>query len=225
MATPKGMASRTASADVVRARAAYDAMSGWYAMAARFESPLHERALAALRPEPGERVLEVGAGTGELLVAIARAVGPRGRAVGLDVSSGMLAAARRTVRQAGADPSVSLVVGDGGRLPFEDGRLDAVVMAFTLERFPEDRLTDVLAEARRALRVGGRLVVVSMGLGEPGAATVDLYEALHRRWPRWFDCRPIDAAARIEAAGFAVSASETTTMWTLPVDVVAAVRA
>ena len=73
------------------ARHVYDRTSRWY----RFvEEPFERRARTAgldlLSARPGERVLELGCGAGGALVALARAVGPEGRVVGLDLSPGMI---------------------------------------------------------------------------------------------------------------------------------------
>src|SRR4051794_41291919 len=63
--------------------------------------PLGARALAALAPAPGEAVLDVGCGCGASTLDLARAVGPGGRVLGVDVSEPMLAVARRRAGGAG----------------------------------------------------------------------------------------------------------------------------
>jgi demethylmenaquinone methyltransferase/2-methoxy-6-polyprenyl-1,4-benzoquinol methylase len=102
----------------------------------------------ALALRPGERVLDVGAGTGVSTEELGRS---GAYAVGADLSIGMLQAGRR------ARPAVPLLAGDALKLPFPDGAFDAVTISFALRN-----VTDVdgaLGELARVTRPGGRLVV------------------------------------------------------------------
>ncbi|WP_268240455.1 demethylmenaquinone methyltransferase [Mangrovihabitans endophyticus] len=103
---------------------------------------------AALGLRPGERVLDVGAGTGVSTVEFERA---GAFAVGADLSTGMLRAGRQTGR------AVPLVAGDALRLPFPDGTFDAVTISFALRNVVDTGAA--LRELGRVTRVGGRLVV------------------------------------------------------------------
>lgn len=103
---------------------------------------------AALDLRTGERVLDVGAGTGVSTAELARS---GAYAVGVDLSLGMLAAGRR-VR-----PAVPLLAGDALRLPFRDGAFDAVTISFALRNVVDTRAA--LRELARVTRPGGRLVV------------------------------------------------------------------
>jgi demethylmenaquinone methyltransferase/2-methoxy-6-polyprenyl-1,4-benzoquinol methylase len=103
---------------------------------------------AALGLRPGERVLDVGAGTGVSTEELRRS---GAFAVGADISLGMLRAGRR-VR-----PDVPLLAGDALELPFADGTFDAVTISFALRNVVD---TDAaLRELARVTRPGGRLVV------------------------------------------------------------------
>ncbi|WP_262286764.1 demethylmenaquinone methyltransferase [Micromonospora sp. MA102] len=103
---------------------------------------------AALGLRPGERVLDVGAGTGVSTEELARS---GAFAVGVDLSTGMLAVGRRL------RPAVPLVAGDALRLPFPDGAFDAVTISFALRNVVD--LDAALREFARIVRPGGRLVV------------------------------------------------------------------
>jgi demethylmenaquinone methyltransferase/2-methoxy-6-polyprenyl-1,4-benzoquinol methylase len=103
---------------------------------------------AALALRPGERVLDVGAGTGVSTEELGRS---GAFAVGADLSTGMLRAGRAT------RPAVPLVAGDALRLPFPDGVFDAVTISFALRNVVDTGAA--LRELARVTRPGGRLVV------------------------------------------------------------------
>jgi demethylmenaquinone methyltransferase / 2-methoxy-6-polyprenyl-1,4-benzoquinol methylase len=103
---------------------------------------------AALGLRHGDRVLDVGAGTGVSTVELAR---DGAFAVGVDMSLGMLRAGRRT------RPDVPLVAGDALRLPFPDASFDAVTISFALRNVVA--VEAALRELGRVTRAGGSLVV------------------------------------------------------------------
>jgi demethylmenaquinone methyltransferase / 2-methoxy-6-polyprenyl-1,4-benzoquinol methylase len=102
----------------------------------------------ALAPRPGERVLDVAAGTAVSTVELARS---GAYAVAADFSRGMLAAGRRAGRRS------PMVAADALRLPFGDGTFDAVTISFGLRNVAD--ADTALRELARVTRHGGRLVV------------------------------------------------------------------
>lgn len=98
----------------------------------------------------GERVLDVGTGTGGTLDEARRRVGPGGMAVGVDFTPAMLARARGL-----------RVLGDALRLPFPAGAFDAVVSSFVLRDVADQRTS--LAEMARVARPGGRVGILEIG--------------------------------------------------------------
>jgi SAM-dependent methyltransferase len=116
-----------------------------------------EAVLAALDPQPGERVLDLGVGPGLLAATVAERVGAGGAVTGIDVSPDMLAiAAARQLAPGAAAPTFR--EGSVTDLPFPDGAFDAAVCTQVYEYVADMPLA--LREAARVLRPGGRLVVL-----------------------------------------------------------------
>lgn len=204
------------------ARASYNRLSRWYdAIAGSTEKKYRDWGLQKLSAQPGERILEIGFGTGHCLVSLAQAVGPAGDVIGLDISDGMLAIARERLRNAKLDDRVELHLGDAANLDFiEAGSLDGVFMSFTLELFDNPEIPHVLGECHRILKPGGRIAVVSMTKTNPPGLAVRIYEWFHERAPNYADCRPIFARQSIEQSGFAIQDVSVSSMWGLPVEIV-----
>ena len=207
-----------------QARHVYDRTSRWHRFA---EEPFERRARTAgldlLRVQPGERVLELGCGAGGALIALARAAGPTGRVVGMDLSPGMIRQAAARLRRAGLADRAVLLVGDATSIPWPDVSVDALFMAFTLELFDTPEIPLVLAECRRVLRPGGRIGVVSLSRAAPVRWPTRLYERLHDRFPAALDCRPIYVRCALEKAGFIIQKAIIKYMWIL-VEVILAVK-
>jgi ubiquinone/menaquinone biosynthesis C-methylase UbiE len=130
---------------------------GFALMGLDLEHLRHEKDLTvrALRLRAGGRVLDVACGPGNFTAAFAAAVGPDGTAVGVDLSTPMLARARRDNAASGA----SYVLGDATRLPFGDRSFDAVNCFAALYLIPEPFA--VIDEMVRVIRPGGRLALMA----------------------------------------------------------------
>jgi ubiquinone/menaquinone biosynthesis C-methylase UbiE len=100
---------------------------------------------------PGGIALDVGCGTGSVTASLARAAGPDGLALGVDISEPMLA---RAVR-AEAGPQIGFLRADAQRLPLRDETVDAVISVAVLQLIPDPAAA--LAEMARVLRPGGLL--------------------------------------------------------------------
>ncbi|MSR59485.1 MAG: methyltransferase domain-containing protein [Planctomycetaceae bacterium] len=206
-------------------RAFYDKIAHVYDLLSEHtESPLKQEGLKLLAAKPGEKVLEIGFGTGHCLVDLAKAAGPSGRVYGIDLSDKMRdLAAANLAKQNLADRS-ELFCGDAAKLPLPDAGLDAVFMSFTLELFDLPEIPTVLAECRRVLKPGGRLAVVSVSKEGKDSLLVEAYEWTHKHFPNLMDCRPIFARRAIEQAGFEIKTSNIGHMW-VPVEIVLARKA
>src|SRR4051812_47653271 len=145
------------SQDLEAARAFYTRISAVYdALADRDEHRARELGLSLLDARAGERVLEIGFGTGSSIVRLAERVGASGCVCGVDISPGMKAVAEQRIRTANAATTVDLRLAAVPPIPFADAAFDAAFMAFTLELFPDDTIPKVLGEVRRTLRPAGR---------------------------------------------------------------------
>jgi ubiquinone/menaquinone biosynthesis C-methylase UbiE len=204
------------------ARASYNRLSRWYdVIAGSTEKKYRDWGLGKLSAQTGERILEIGFGTGHCLVALARAVGPTGSVVGVDISDGMLAITRDRLQREGLNEWVDLHLGDAAKLDFiEAGSLDGVFMSFTLELFDNPEIPRVLMECHRILKPGGRLAVVSMTKTNPPGMAVRIYEWFHEYMPDYADCRPIFARQALEESGFTIRDVDVSSMWGLPVEIV-----
>jgi ubiquinone/menaquinone biosynthesis C-methylase UbiE len=131
----------------------------------------------------GSAVADLGAGPGFFTLPLAEAVGPAGRIYAIDVAPAMV----ERLRERGPPDQVEVLLGGEAGLPLADGSIDLALLAFVLHEL--DDTLSFLAEVRRVLRRGGRLVVLEWVPQEE-----ELGPPLHERLPR-------DAAAAMLAEG------------------------
>jgi ubiquinone/menaquinone biosynthesis C-methylase UbiE len=112
-----------------------------------------ELTLEAANAQPGERVLDVGCGTGGTTAALARAVGATGHVLGVDISEPLLGAAR-----AQGLGNATFEVGDATTYPFEAGSFDLVFSRFGVMFFGDP--VAAFSNIRRAMKQAGRLVFI-----------------------------------------------------------------
>jgi ubiquinone/menaquinone biosynthesis C-methylase UbiE len=135
--------------------------------------------LAALDLQPGQRVLELGAGTGDLAIRLAQAVGPTGSVLATDVAEGMVELLRETTADL-ANVEVSRL--DALDIDLPDDSVDAIVFRMGLMFITQpDR---ALAECRRVLRPSGRLVAAVWAGPEqnPWLSSVGMSVMMHGLW-------------------------------------------
>jgi demethylmenaquinone methyltransferase/2-methoxy-6-polyprenyl-1,4-benzoquinol methylase len=129
-------------------------------------------AIGVARPRPGERILDIATGSGDLARAFAKRVGPGGEVWLTDINRHMLERGRDRLLDAGLiAPAVQC---DGERLPFAAASFDCVSVAFGLRNMTHKDAA--LAEMRRVLKPGGRLVVLEFSkVWKPLEPAYDLY--------------------------------------------------
>ena len=118
-------------------------------------APLGRRAIRALAPVAGERILDIGCGAGQTVLELAAAVQPGGTVLGVDLSPLVVAAAERRMRSAAG---AGVVVGDVQSYAFAAGGFDAAFSRFGVMFFADP--VAAFTNIRRALRPGGRLAFV-----------------------------------------------------------------
>ncbi|HIE51145.1 MAG TPA: bifunctional demethylmenaquinone methyltransferase/2-methoxy-6-polyprenyl-1,4-benzoquinol methylase UbiE [Armatimonadetes bacterium] len=109
---------------------------------------------AALRP--GDWAVDVATGTGDFAWELLRAVGPRGRVVGVDFCAPMVVLGRRKARQRGVEGKIRFVLGQAEDLPFAEDTFDCATLGFALRNVSSVERT--LAEMARVVKPGGRVV-------------------------------------------------------------------
>jgi demethylmenaquinone methyltransferase/2-methoxy-6-polyprenyl-1,4-benzoquinol methylase len=128
--------------------------------------------IAAANVRPGDRVLDVASGSGDLALAFAQKVGPQGRVVMSDINHQMLIRGRNRMIDEGHP--LAAVVCDAEHLPFPDDQYDRVSVAFGLRNMT-DKLA-ALKEMHRVLKPGGRLLVLEFSkVAKPLEKIYDLY--------------------------------------------------
>ena len=122
--------------------------------------------------QPGDKVLDVAGGTGDLAVAFAARVGDSGRVVLTDINEAMLRTGRDRLLDSGQ--VLSTAVCDAESLPFANGSFDLVSVAFGLRNMTHKEAA--LADMARVLRPGGRLLVLEFSTpAAPLRKAYDLY--------------------------------------------------
>jgi len=109
---------------------------------------------------PGETLLDVGCGTGGVTIPAKRRVGESGTAAGIDPAPEMIAVARRKAKRAGVE--IDFRVGVIESLPFPDETFDVITSSLMMHHLPERLRIKGLAEIRRVLKPGGRILIADM---------------------------------------------------------------
>ena len=121
---------------------------------------------------PGQQVLDIAGGTGDLAMGFAKQVGPTGTVVHTDINHAMLGEGRSRLFDAGV--VLPTTVCDAEHLPFEDARFDIVSVAFGLRNMTHK--DGALKEMCRVLKPGGKLLVLEFSkVAKPLAGLYDLY--------------------------------------------------
>ncbi|MEX0683713.1 MAG: methyltransferase domain-containing protein [Dehalococcoidia bacterium] len=136
-------------------------------------SNVRKATIKAARLQPGESVLDVGCGTGDLTLRAARKVGAEARVAGIDASPDMIGVANRKAAAKGRKIDFRLAPIED--LPFADSEFDVALSSFMLHHLPDDLKVRGLAEVCRVLKPGGRLIAVDI---KPDGGPIGLFMKL-----------------------------------------------
>jgi demethylmenaquinone methyltransferase/2-methoxy-6-polyprenyl-1,4-benzoquinol methylase len=120
------------------------------------------RTMKKMMVQPGESAVDVATGTGDWAVSLAKAVGPKGRVVGVDFCEPMLEIGIRKTEAAGLQ-QIEMLHGNAMALPFNDYTFDYATIGFALRNVPD--VEHVVGEMARVVKPGGK--VISLELSKP----------------------------------------------------------
>jgi ubiquinone/menaquinone biosynthesis C-methylase UbiE len=181
------------------------------------ESTAHRRCLKLAAIRNGETVLEVAVGTGTLFEKILK-LNPDGWSEGIDITPEMLSRAQEKAKRTGIT-NYRLNVSDAYAMDFPGDTFDVLIANYLFDMLPEGDFETVLKEFMRALRPGGRSVIISMTIG------LHWYnnwgEFIYRINPVWFGgCRGVLLLPYLETAGFVNTKREYISQLTFPSEIV-----
>src|SRR5512142_1581459 len=133
----------------------YDLFTTLFGMGANARNSRNVIELASVKP--GERVLDIACGTGNLTLTAATYAGPTGKVHGIDASPEMIDVARRKAARLGT--GVVFDVGLAEKLAFPDATFDVVISRLAIHHLPDDLKRLAFAEILRVLKPGGRVLI------------------------------------------------------------------
>jgi ubiquinone/menaquinone biosynthesis C-methylase UbiE len=183
------------------------------------ETRARQKALEFAEIQNGEAVLEVAVGTGLTFLEILKA-NPDGENVGIDLTPVMLQKAQNRVSRSGIT-HFQLATGDAYDLQFPDQRFDLLMNNYMFDLLPEKDFPVVLAEFKRVLKPGGRLVLVNMT--RPERFYQQIWEGVYHLNPRWLGgCRGVLLYEHLGNAGFQNIKREFLSQFGFPSEIISA---
>jgi SAM-dependent methyltransferase len=147
----------------------------------RVTQPIADRLVELARVRPGQRVLDVGTGSGVVALALAKRISPGGKVVGIDLSGGMLNGARANATAAGMNQVMDFRRMDAETLQFDDAGFHAVLSLFAVLHLPDPERA--LREMFRVVMPGQRVVVgIGRGATFSFAGLAAVTGRLRERW-------------------------------------------
>ena len=128
------------------------------------EKKLRQDTIKLAQVKTGDKVLEIGCGTGSLTLVAKEQAGLSGEVTGIDIAPEMVAVASRKAARKGTD--VSFQEGSIENIPFPDNHFDVVMCSFMIFHMPEDVRMKGFPEIYRVLKSGGHLFILDAALSE-----------------------------------------------------------
>jgi ubiquinone/menaquinone biosynthesis C-methylase UbiE len=185
------------------------------------ESKAQRRCIELAAIQDGEAVLEVAVGTGLTFSHVLQR-NSSGINEGVDLTEAMLAQARKKAAQSGRS-NYRLRIGDAYALDFADNTFDVLINNYMFDLIPEKNFNLILAEFKRVLKPGGRLLLVNMAGN--GRWYNKIWEIIYRIQPSWLGgCRGVSMIAYVHAAGFRQTTREFVSQMTFPSEVIYGIK-
>ena len=142
------------------------------------EQQFRQQTLDLANLQSGEAVLDVGCGTGTLLIEAAKRIGPAGSAHGIEVSAEMVAHARR--KAAAQSVTIKFIEGSAENLPFAEASFDVIFCTMVLHHLPATMQAAAIREMSRVLRPAGRIVIVDLQRPKTVSTALSLVTLFHK---------------------------------------------
>jgi ubiquinone/menaquinone biosynthesis C-methylase UbiE len=198
----------------------YDKLSGVYDLWGKMtESRARRRAIELAGIEDGQNILEVAVGTGLAFYEIVKR-NPHGLNIGIDLSPGMLAKAKKRLSKL-PETRYSLRTGTAFDLQMATGSIDVLVNNYMFDLISFEDMDKVLAEFKRVLKKGGKLLLVNMTEGETQGSK--LYDLIYRASPKTMGgCRGVKLMEKLKQHGWKVEIREYHQQMLFPSEVILA---
>jgi len=167
-----------------------------------------ELIIELLDPQPGEKILDICCGTGTLTIMLGERLAGTGEVAGIELSSAQLKIARKKQKP----NNLTFMEGDARDISFSDCYFDKGVICGALHEMPREVRQNVLSEAYKVIRLGGKIVIVEHNKPDRKwkASLFDFLERFNPEYPIYKDLLKCGLTNEIERAGFRIIRTDTT---------------
>ncbi len=161
-----------------------------------------------IHPQPGEKIIDICCGTGTLTIMLAKGLAGTGEVVGIELFPAQLRIAQKKKRPNG----LFFIEGDAQDIPFSDCYFNKSIICGALHELPQEVRGNVLSEAYRVTRAGGRIVVIEHNKPDRKwkASLFDFMERFNPEYPTYKNMLGCGLINEIEKAGFGIVKTKTT---------------
>jgi len=200
----------------------YDSLSKTYDIWGKLaETRARNRSIELADIHDDQKILEVAVGTGLTFYEIVKK-NPTGTNTGIDISPGMLNKAKERL-QTLSDANYQLKLGNAFKIEEKSQHFDLLVNSYMFDLIAFNEMDSVLAEFKRVLKKGGKLILANMTTGETFASGI--YSLIYRMSPKLFGgCRGVRLSEKLQRHGFQVKIREYHQQLLFPSEVILALR-